>query len=136
MTALTIASSAPLTAQQSLKAEIEALNKAMVDAFLKDPASVAKYYTDDARILGGGSRSIGRAAIDEYWRGATMFADWKLEVLEVGGDKHSPWQHGRSTIVSKSGRTMITEFVGILKRQPDGQLRFYIDMYVGAGPPG
>jgi hypothetical protein len=29
---------------------------------------------------------------------------------------------------------MVTEFVGLLKRQPDGTLKFYVDMYVAASP--
>jgi hypothetical protein len=27
---------------------------------------------------------------------------------------------------------MVTEFIGLLRRQPDGTLRFYVDMYVAA----
>jgi ketosteroid isomerase-like protein len=121
-------------AQQSLRQEADALAAAMVSAFKADPASVAKYYTDDATILGGGQRAGGRAQIDQYWAGSTMFADWKLDVIDVGGDGPSPWVRGRSTLVGKSGRTMVTEFIGLLKRQPDGTLRFYVDMYVAASP--
>ena len=106
---------------------------AMVAALKADPASVARFYTDDASILGGGQRHVGREQIDQYWRSATMFADWKLEVLEVGGDATTPWMRGRSTLLGKSGRTMVTEFVGLLKRQPDG-LKFYVDMFVMAEP--
>jgi ketosteroid isomerase-like protein len=121
-------------AQSQLKQDAEALTSAMIAAFKADPASVAKYYTNDASILGGGQRAVGREQIDAYWRGATMFADWKLEVLEVGGESTSPWIRGRSTLQGKSGRTMVTEFVGLLKRQPDGKLKFYVDMYVAAAP--
>lgn len=119
-------------AQQPLRQEVEALLGAMVTAFKTDPASVARFYTDDASILGGGGRYVGREQIDQYWAGATMFADWRLELLEVG-DGSSPWVRGRSTLHGKSGRTMVTEFIGILRRQPDG-LRFYVDMYVAASP--
>lgn len=121
-----------LPAQQSLKQEAEALTSAMVAAFKADPGSVAKFYADDASILGGGQRAVGREQIDAYWRGATMFTDWKLEVIEVGGDRASPWVRGRSTLQGKSGRTMVTEFVGLLRRQPDGTLKFYVDMFVAA----
>lgn len=128
----------PLDAQPSLKQETESLFAAMVAAFKSDPPSVARYYTDDATILGGGQRSSGRAEIDRYWVGATMFADWKLEVIEVGGDGPSPWVRGRSTLAGRSGRTMVTEFIGLLRRQGDGTLRFHVDMYVAAssGVPG
>jgi ketosteroid isomerase-like protein len=118
--------------QHALRPEVEALMTSMVTAFKTDPASVAKFYTDDASILGGGGRYVGREQIDQYWRDATMFADWKLEVLEVG-DGPSPWVRGRSTLHGKSGRVMVTEFVGLLKRQPDG-LKFYVDMFVAASP--
>jgi hypothetical protein len=59
-----------------------------------------------------------------------------LEVLEVGGEgSSSPWVRGRSTLQGESGRTMVTEFIGLLKRQADGTLKFYVDMYVSAGAP-
>ena len=115
-----------------LREEVEALNAAMVAALKKDPATVARFYTDDASILGGGSRYVGRAEVDQYWREATMFADWTLEVIEVGGDGQTPWVRGRSTLLGKSGRRMATEYIGLLKRGPDGQLRFYVDMFVAA----
>jgi ketosteroid isomerase-like protein len=125
-------SAAPVRAQQpSLRQEVDALMGAMMTAFKANPASVAKFYTDDARILGGGQRTEGRTQIDQYWRDATTFSDWKLEVLEVGGDGPSPWMRGRSTLQGTSGRVMVTEFIGLLKRQPDG-LKFYVDMFVSA----
>jgi ketosteroid isomerase-like protein len=124
----------PAGAQQTpLRQEVESLLTAMVAAFKAEPASVARFYSDDASIMGGGGRHVGREQIDKYWREATMFADWKLEVLEVGGDGPMPWVRGRSTLYAKSGRTMVTEFVGLLKRQPDG-LKFYVDIYVAASP--
>jgi len=124
----------PSDAQQAtLREDVESLLTAMVAAFKTEPASVARFYTDDASILGGGQRAVGRAEIDRYWREATMFTDWNLEVLEVGGEGRTPWVRGRSTFHGRSGRMMVTEFVGLLKRQPDG-LRFYVDMYVAASP--
>jgi ketosteroid isomerase-like protein len=134
MAAALLMSSVAQAQNTQLERDAQALTSAMVAAFKADPASVAKFYTDDASILGGGQRAVGREQIDAYWRGATMFADWKLEVLEVGGDGASPWMRGRSTLQGKSGRTMVTEFVGLLKRQPDGTLKFYVDMYVAASP--
>jgi ketosteroid isomerase-like protein len=117
------------TTPPTLRAEVEALNAAMVSAFRSNPASVAKFYTDDARILGGNQTHQGREEIVSYWAQATMFSDWKLEAIEVGGSADAPWQLGRSTVTSKSGRVMETYFVGILKRQSDGSLKFYLDIY-------
>jgi hypothetical protein len=48
----------------ALKQEIESLHRAMVAAFRHDPATVARFYTDDASILGGGSRSVGREDVN------------------------------------------------------------------------
>ena len=121
------ATSQPATIRQ----EVETLHAAMVDAFKRDPASVAQYYTDDATIMGGGARSVGREQVDRYWREGPK-AEWTLEVLEVGGDSQSPWVRGRSTLAGSGGRRMVTEYVGILKRGSDGRLRFYVDMYVAS----
>jgi len=116
--------------QDSLRAEVETLHAEMVAAYRREPASVAGYYTDDASILGGGGRWMGREAIDQYWSRGPGGADWSLDVLEVGGNRQAPWVRGRSTLVSRSGRRMVTDYVGILKRGPDGILRFYIDIFV------
>ncbi len=54
-------------------------------------------------------------------------------MIEVGGDSPTPWVRGRSTLWAQE-RRIVTEFVGILKRQPDGQLKYFVDMYVAAPP--
>lgn len=122
--AFTAAQSAP-----DLRAEIDALNRRMVEAFKHDPAAVATFYTDAAAIVGGGQRAQGRAAIDDYWRQGTMFASWSLETLETGGHPDAPWQYGRSVAQGRSGRTMETFFVGLLRRQSGGDLKFQIDAF-------
>ena len=125
---------AQVASPSTLKGDVEVLLSNMVAAFKSDPATVARFYTDDATIIGGGARSVGRDQIDQYWRDATLFADWKLEVIDVGGDGPTPWVRGKSTLVGKSGRTMATEFIGLLRRQPDGALKFHVDMFVSALP--
>jgi ketosteroid isomerase-like protein len=131
-----VASPAPaqVASPSTLQRDVEVLLSNMVSAFKSDPATVATFYTDDATIIGGGARVAGREQIDQYWRDATIFADWKLEVIDVGGDGSTPWVRGKSTLLGKSGRTMVTEFIGLLKRQPGGELKFYVDMYVAASP--
>lgn len=121
-------------APPALRREVEALHNEMVAAFRRDPTTVARYYTDDASIMGGGARAVGREQVDRYWREGPR-GEWTLEVLQVGGDASSPWVRGRSTLASTSGRRMVTDYVGILKRGSDGRLRFYVDMYVGAAGP-
>jgi ketosteroid isomerase-like protein len=123
----------------ALRREIEAVNAAMVATFNRgDYLGAARFYTDDAQIIGAGDvRVTGRRAVDQYWTSIPAGATWKLDVLEVGGSRASPWQLGRSTLVmpSRSGHgtsTSIVDFVGIWRRQPDGSLKLYIDMYVPA----
>jgi ketosteroid isomerase-like protein len=134
--AVLIAALAPCASAQdkSLRQEIDALHAGMVAAFKASPATVSKFYTDDARILGGGGRYVGREQLDQYWRQSPAGAEWTLEVLEIGGDAQTPWVRGLSTLQSTGGRKFVTEYVGLLKRQPDGQLKFYVDMYTSANP--
>lgn len=116
----------------ALRKEIDALNDAMVAAFKQNPASVAGFYTDDARIIGGGGNYQGRQQIDSYWAQATMFTDWSLEVLDSGGDWASPWLLGRSTLKGQSGRGMVVNYLGVLRRMPDGSLKYQVDFYTAA----
>lgn len=130
-----LAAPGTLPAQPSpLRRDVEALHSAMIDAFRKDPAGVAAFYTDDARILGGSGRYVGREQVDQYWKQSPAGAEWKLEVLDVGGDRETPWVRGISTMQSQSGRRMVTEYVGLLRRQPDNTLKFYVDIYTSASP--
>ena len=80
-------------------------------------------------MVGGGQRTEGRAAIEQYWKGASMFSDWTLEVLHVGGTAEAPWQYGRSRIIGRSGQVMETYFLGLLRRTASGELRFHVDAY-------
>ena len=131
--ALALMVALPLGAQTPLRREVETLLSDMTTAFKADPASVAKYYTDDAMIAGGRLRVTGREAVDKYWSGVSGYKDWKLELIDVG-DGTTPWVRGVSTLVGAE-RNSVTEFLGLLKRGADGKLRFYIDMYIPAAPP-
>lgn len=121
-----------LNAQVPVRREVEQLLSDMTTAFKADPASVAKYYTDDAMIAGGRLRVTGREAVDKYWAGVAGYKDWKLELIDVG-DGSTPWVRGISTLVGAE-RNSVTEFLGLLKRGSDGKLRFYVDMYIPAAP--
>jgi ketosteroid isomerase-like protein len=115
--------------------EIEATNKAMTVAFERgDLAAVARFYADDARIIGPGSKAVqDRKAVDEYWLRIKNGKSWKLEVLEVGGSLDQPWQLGRSTLVTTANgkdQTSIVDFILLWRRQKDGKLKIYVDMYV------
>ena len=118
----------------ALRQEIDSLNRAMEQAFAKgDMAAVAKFYADDAKLMGprGGDVS-GRAAIDRYWQNIKGAKSWKLELIELGGDRNTAYQVGRSTLVTAAGggnQTSVSRFVVIWKRQPDGKLRIALDFY-------
>ena len=120
--------------RSTLRQEIDSLNRAMEQAFAKgDMMAVARFYADDAKLMGPrGDDVSGRAAIDRYWSGIKGAKSWKLEVLEVGGDRATAYQVGRSTLVTSdtgSDRTSVSRFVVIWKRQPDGRLRIALDFY-------
>lgn len=124
----------PTTADSTLRAEIEALNAAMVSAFNKDPSTVARFYADSARIVGPGRETVkGRAAIDRYWAGIRKPATWTLEVVEVGGSRTEAYQIGVSRLTSSGANgqqgTYVCDFVVIWKRQSDGTLRIVLDLY-------
>jgi ketosteroid isomerase-like protein len=129
LAALTVRIAGQPAPSTPLRAEIEALNTAMTAALTREPAAVAAYYADTAAIIGGGQRLQGRAAVDEYWKGATMFEKWTLETLETGGPATAPWQFGRSVLHGRSGRTMETYFVGLLRRTAAGDLKFVVDAF-------
>ena len=117
-----------------LRQEIDSLNRAMEQAFAKgDMAAVARFYADDAKLMGPRGEDVsGRAAVDSYWQGIKGAKSWKLEVLEVGGDRTTAYQVGRSTLVTSGAggdRTSVSRFVVIWKRQPDGQFRIALDFY-------
>jgi len=126
---------AALHAQSSaLRQEIDSLNRAMEQAFAKgDMMAVARFYADDAKLMGPrGSDVSGRAAIDRYWTGIKGAKSWKLEVLDVGGDRTTAYQVGRSTLVTTreaADQTSVSRFVVFWKRQPDGRLRIALDFY-------
>lgn len=117
-----------------LRREIDSLNRAMERAFAKgDLLAVSRFYADDAKLMGPRADDVsGRAAIDRFWTGIKGAKSWKLEVLEVGGDRNTAYQVGRSTLVtSRAGRDQVSasRFVVIWKRQADGQFKMTLDFY-------
>jgi ketosteroid isomerase-like protein len=128
---------------RAIRRELSAINAAMAATFNRgDYLGAARFYSDDAQIIGaGGVRVTGRAAIDRYWTSIPAGSTWRLDVLDAGGGRNAPWQLGRSTLVmpSRGGsgepNTSVVDFLGVWKRQPDGTLKLYIDMYVPAPRP-
>lgn len=96
----------PVEAQNSsasLRAEIEGINRELEAAFnRKDMLAVARYYTDDARLVGPRGEEIrGRAAIDAYWLRIRGPKSWRLEAFDIGGSRDQAYQYGRSTLVQE-----------------------------------
>jgi CubicO group peptidase (beta-lactamase class C family) len=89
----------------ALRAEIQAVNDSMVAAFNRgDMLAVARFYADDARIDGERGELVqGRAAVDKYWASIRNPKSWKLDVIAVGGHRDTPYQIGRSTLVTAIG---------------------------------
>jgi ketosteroid isomerase-like protein len=123
---------------RAIRRELAAINAAMAATFNRgDHLGAAHFYADDAQIIGaGGVRVTGRAAIDRYWTSIPTGATWRLDLLDAGGGRNSPWQLGRSTLVVPSRSadgppaTSVVDFLGVWRRQGDGALKLYIDMYV------
>ena len=127
---------------RAIRRELAAINDAMAATFNRgDYLGAARFYTDDAQIIGPGVRVTGRAAVDRYWTSLPAGATWRLDVLDAGGGRNSPWQLGRSTLVmpTRGGdgttSTSVVDFLAVWRRQPDGALKLYIDMYVPVPRP-
>jgi ketosteroid isomerase-like protein len=133
----------PTIEERAIRRELTAVNEAMAATFNRgDYLGAARFYSDDAQIIGAGNvRVNGRAAIDRYWTSIPAGSTWRLDVLDAGGNRNSIWQLGRSTLVmpSRNGdgttNTSVVDFLGVWKRQPDGTLKLYIDMYVPTPRP-
>jgi ketosteroid isomerase-like protein len=134
----------PLAAQQppanlsperaALWREIQALNDSMVAAFQARPGAVARFYADNAQLVGAeGGPTVGRAAVDAYWARIRNAKGWKLEVLDVGGGRNLAYQVGRSHLTTTDAtgrdRTYTTDFVVLWQRQPHGAMRILYDVY-------
>jgi ketosteroid isomerase-like protein len=135
--------SPPSLEERAIRRELAAVNAAMAATFNRgDYLGAARFYSDDAQIIGVGDvRVTGRDAVDRYWTSLPAGATWRLDVLDAGGSRDSMWQLGRSTLImpSRNGdgttNTSIVDFLGVWKRQSDGTLKLYIDMYVPTPRP-
>jgi ketosteroid isomerase-like protein len=115
-------------AGEPFRAEVEAMNRAMEEAIVRDPASVAKFYRDDASMRGPGTLVRGRSTFETYWGSLKDVRRWKLEVLDVAGGPDVVHQRGRS-LLRIGDHDSVVEFVLLWKRQPDGKLGIALDFY-------
>jgi CubicO group peptidase (beta-lactamase class C family) len=114
---------------RGLRADVEALHVEMMAAFRDQPASVARYYTNDARILGGGRRYSGTEQVRAYFGQVPAGATWTLEIVDVGGGPTEPWVLGRSTLARPGSTGMAVDYLAVLQRGEDGRLRYDVDMF-------
>jgi uncharacterized protein (TIGR02246 family) len=117
-----------------LREKIVALNRQMMETFKRgDLLGVSRFYADDATIFSHrGQKTQGREAIDKYWLGIKGGKDWKLEVIEVGGEGDAIYQIGTSSLTTeRDGKesNYTCDFVVIWKRQPDGSYKIHVDIY-------
>lgn len=112
-----------------LRGEVEALHTEMISAFRDEPANVARYYTDDARILGGGRRYSGTEQVRAYFSQVPRGANWTLAIVDVAGTAAEPWVLGRSTLGREGTQGMTVDYLAVLRRAADGRLRYHIDMF-------
>ncbi|MDQ3257662.1 MAG: DUF4440 domain-containing protein [Acidobacteriota bacterium] len=118
----------------AIRREIVEANRRMVETMKRgDLPGVARFYADDATILfHRGLKIQGRQGIDAYWTGIKGAKDWKLDVIEVGGNRDEAYQLGKSSFTSEvDGKvsTYTCDFVAVWKRQKDGALKIYVDIY-------
>ncbi|MBA2301886.1 MAG: beta-lactamase family protein [Acidobacteria bacterium] len=128
-TAQTMPEAARQTPSTGLRGEVEALHAEMMSAFRDQPANAARYYTEDARILGGGRRYNGTEQVRTYFSQVATGATWTLEIVDVGGSAAEPWVLGRSTLGRAGTQGMTVDYLAVLRRGADGRLRYHIDMF-------
>ena len=118
----------------SMQREIAENSRRMVEAMKRgDLLGVARFYADDATIIfHRGQKLHGRKAVDAYWTSIKGAKDWKLDVIEVGGSRNEVYQIGKSSFTSETNGkegNYTCDYVAIWKRQKDGTLKIYVDIY-------
>jgi hypothetical protein len=70
--------------------------------------------------------------ISAYWSQIAGATSWTPDIIDVGGSRDEPWVLGRSTLTGRSGQPMVTDYLAILRRDANGKLEYYIDMFTSA----
>ncbi|MSR62437.1 MAG: SgcJ/EcaC family oxidoreductase [Planctomycetes bacterium] len=114
--------------------EIEARNRHLESAFRAgNLLGVADVYADDAVLIDAhGTRTSGRAEIDEYWSALEDPLDWELELRTIRGSEAVAYETGVSRLTTRQDgvpRTLESEFVLLWRRDPDGEWRITLDAY-------
>jgi ketosteroid isomerase-like protein len=112
--------------------KLEAKVRAMAEAG-NDKVGIAHFYTDDAIITDINKLWIrGREAIEQYWEDMPPFREWRLQILETGGDAKTPCQRLRSIAWMEIDGVPYVELGHCLivwKRQANGDYLICMDIY-------
>jgi ketosteroid isomerase-like protein len=99
---------------------------------------VADIYADDGELGDArGARVRGRAALDAYWSGIEEPLEWHLVTRALRGSEAIAYQTGTSTLsMRRDGNveTIVTDFLVVWRREPDGAWRIELDLYWPAEP--
>jgi uncharacterized protein (TIGR02246 family) len=123
------------------RSDIDALNATFMKGVeQRDAAMIASVYAPDARVLAPGSPAVvGRAAIEEFWKG---FLDQGVEggvlktlTLDEQGDLAV--EEGQYEVRAGGAVVDTGKYVVVHRRQSDGSWKFGTDIFNSdqAAPP-
>jgi uncharacterized protein (TIGR02246 family) len=110
---------------------IDSLEARFIAAYNRDdPKALAETYTEDVRFIQDGTVEEGRARMEEGWRAnAAALSDVKLTTVErvIRGDVGVLTQRFTQQYRTSAGKTVTDSgyFVGMVRRDPDGQWRYH-----------
>ena len=111
-------------------AGIDSLESRFLSAYnLDDAKALAETYTEDVRFIQNGSAEEGRARMEEGWQAnVASLSDIKLTTVNqvVRGDMGVLTQRFSQQYRTPEGKTVTDSgyFVGMVRREPDGQWRY------------
>jgi uncharacterized protein (TIGR02246 family) len=111
-------------------AGIDALESRFLAAYTRDDfKAIAESYTEDVRFIQDGSAEEGRARMEEGWKSnVASLSDLKLTTVTrvVRGDIGVLTQRFSQQYRTPEGKTVTDSgyFVGMVRREPDGQWRY------------
>jgi uncharacterized protein (TIGR02246 family) len=105
-------------------------------ANIKDAATIANMYAEDATLLPPGSLPIkGRKNIQQFWQGFfdAGASDAQVRVVEVNTVGDTAYEIGafEANLPSPAGGTVRSQgkYVVVWKRQPDGGIKMLVDIF-------
>jgi uncharacterized protein (TIGR02246 family) len=123
----------------ALRAAVEDVERAFSAAVSRrDTLVISSLYTDDAVLLPPNHEPVmGRDSIAAYYAPLLTPAVQSLRLVttEVGGLGSDIYELGTYTVIGAGGRTLDRgKYLTLLRRQTDGGLRFYRDIWNSSLP--